>query len=310
MTSQIESNPKIEGPIEEEANDNGSVLVIILQCETKPCDKNIKNLLWVFSDPYFIVQVCAVDPPTGPPPSKILGAAHFKENHFMRKALDYASEGPYAPNAEGVLEPQRWWTDLPCLIVKDSSISHITPMGTIDVATGEREIGGMKRRIKTALEKAVDADLFFLCKWNDACSKFVDVAGGANLLRGTSLKWSLQPTATQAIMYRPQSRDYIRSTVGPSVVPLGDFLNLHIAEAKLKATVFVPNIIDYDIELATSNEDYLKANECQPLSALSEQTTPSNATYIWLVIIIIVMILLAWFVIQSDIVSAGYGSGR
>jgi hypothetical protein len=98
--------------------------------------------------------------------------------------------------------------------------------------------------------------------------------------------------------------------VGPSVVPLGDFLNLHIAEAKLKATVFVPNIIDYDIELATSNEDYLKANECQPLSALSEQTTPSNATYIWLVIIIIVMILLAWFVIQSDIVSAGYGSGR
>lgn len=294
---------------EDEVTDNGSVLVIILQCETKPCDKNIKNLLWVFSDPYFTVQVCAVDPPTGPPPSKVLNPIHFRENHFMRKALDYAAEGPYVPSEEGSLQPQRWWSELPCLIIKDSSISHVTPMGTLHPHNSngsDRDIGGMKRRVKTALQKANEADLFFLCKWNDACSKYVDVAGGANLHRGTSLKWSLQPTATQAIMYRPASRDYIRSAISASVIPLGDFLNLHIAEAKLMATVFVPNIIDYDIELATSNDDYLKANECQPLTALSTQTTTTTATYVWLVLVIIVMILLAWFVIQSGLVGVGY----
>ena len=157
----------------------------------------------------------------------------------------------------------------------------------------------MKTRIKTALEKAVTADLFFLCKWNDACSKYVDIAGAGSIKGGSSLKWSLQPTATQAIMYTPSARDYLKTTLPTSVVPMGDFLNLHIAEGKLKATVYVPNIIDYDISLATSNEDYAKANECAPVAATSTDTASETTVYVWVAIIIIVMIALAWFLVQS-----------
>ena len=40
--------------------DDNSVLVIILQCETRQCDKNIEELKYLFSEPYFIVHVCKV----------------------------------------------------------------------------------------------------------------------------------------------------------------------------------------------------------------------------------------------------------
>lgn len=286
--------------------DDASVLVIILQCETKPCDDNINELKYVFSNPYFIVQVCAVDLPSNIPVNKTLTKTQYTENYFMRKALTYAAEGPYLHNSQGNLEPQAWWNDLPVIIVKDSSVSNLMPVGVIDenyeVPTFKMNdisnsiVGGMKRRISTALDKARQADLFFLCKWHDACNKYIDIeTGGTNY--GSTLKWSLQPTATQAIMYTPSSRDYIIETLVSGIIPLSDILNTNIAKGKLLATVFVPNIIDYDISLATSNKDYNKLNECAPV----EESTTTNtgvATFVWLAIVVILIILVAWVLIQ------------
>ena len=116
---------------------------------------------------------------------------------------------------------------------------------------------------------------------------------------GSSLKWSLQPTATQAIMYTPKSRDYVRESLISAMVPLSDLLNSNIGQGKLLATVFVPNIIDFDIDLATSNEDYNKLNECAPVENTANTTT-SVSTLIWLTIIILLVILVSWFIIQSQ----------
>lgn len=282
-------------------DDNGSVLVIILQCETKSSDANIINLKWAFSDPYFTVQVCSVDLPLEIPSIKTLTTSQYIENYIMRKALIYASEGPYIPSSNNIMDPQSWWNKTPVIIIKDSSISNIAPLSNTVKKHPENILdeitGGMKRRMKTALEKASQADLFFLCKWQDACDKYTDVEDGNSIDHGSNLKWSTRPTATQAIMYTTKARDIIHEILNTSVIPLSDILNLHIAKGTLSATVFVPNIIDFDIELATSNTDYNKLNECAPVQSSSETST-TNGTAVWFCLVIIIMVLVAWFLIQ------------
>ena len=298
---KLNTSEPARGLDEDADSDNASVLVIILQCETKACDANINNLKWVFSDPYFTVQVVVVDAPATVPSSKTLTSAQYLENYYMRKALTYAAEGPYLANSQGALDPQFWWTHNPVIIVKDSSVSNLTSAGVTDMEHAEDSdndiIGGMKRRVGIALEKAKQADLFFLCKWHDACDKYTEVEGVGAMNHGSTLKWSIQPTATQAIMYTPSSRDYVRETLLTAVTPLGDVLNANIAQGKLLATVFVPNIIDFDIDLATSNEDYNKLSECAPVATATETTT-NTAIYVWLAVIIALVVLVAWFLVQ------------
>jgi len=281
---------------EENTTDDASVLVVILQCETKVSDNNITALKWAFSDTYFTVQVCTVDPPNKIVVSKFMTKDQYLENYYMYKVLSYASEGPYVINSQGIAEPQFWWSKIPVIIVKDSSISHLTPNGitnkNFDDNPENKIISGMKHRIKTALEKAKDADLFFLCKWNDQCDKYVDV-------EGTDIKWSKRPTATQAIMYTPKSRDNIINNLTKNNASYSEFLNNNIYKGKFLATVFVPNIIDYDINLATSNNDYIKANECAPITSTSDPTN-NTAAIVWVTIIIFIIIAISIIVLQNS----------
>lgn len=351
-------------------NDTSSVLVLIIQCETKACDQNIANLKWIFSDHYFTVQVCSVDPPTSLPTTRgtrqSISPQQYIENHIMQKALIYASKGPYINNADGVITPQYWWNKLPCILIKDSSISNLTPTGNIYqpprsstqpssqttthpktvpfethsentdsslsnsdpkdshnstskgqdsnihheisdfkpevniIETSEKtdsQIGGMKNRIKTALADAPNADIYFLCKWQDMCHKHKDITESID--NGSQLKWSIHPTASQAIMYTPKSREHfielLSSTTSP-IIPYSSILNNEIQSGRVLATVFVPNIIDFDISLSTSNQDYLKLNECAPVQT---STYPTSASpLIWFIVLLILIILVAWTLIQ------------
>jgi hypothetical protein len=258
--------------------DSGIVLVIILQCETKACNMNINNLKMLFSDPYFIVQVCSVDPPHNMPVIKNLTSSQYLENYYIRKALNYAAEGPYARDINGNIQSNRWWGDIPCIIVKDSSVSNIN------------QYDGMKKRIKVALESAKEADLHFLCKWQDNCNKFTDIKGASNIENGSCLKWTTKPTSSQAVMYTPKSRDFIRNKLMYSTIPMGDLLNSYIAKGSLSATAFVPNIIDYDINLSTDESDYAKLSECNVEPSTSSQT--STQQWIWLLILILILVTL------------------
>lgn len=277
---------------------DNSVLVIILSGETKSCDSNIANLQWVFSDPYFVTQVLAVAPPPPVPATKTLSQSQYNENYIMRKALLYASEGPYV---DGV--PQYAWSRLPVLIVKDNSVSNITPSGITDFAHNIRSndvISGMRGRISTALQKAQQADLFYLCHWDDLCNKLTDVSGVTGSIdHGSTLKWSIQPTSTQAIMYPPSTRDFVINTLINASVSLATFLNDEISQGNLLAVTFVPNLIDFDITIATSSSDYLKLNECSTASTSSSSSSSnSNVSVVWFVVIIVLIVLIAWALIQ------------
>lgn len=277
------------------SDDIASVLVLIVQCESRLCDRNITKLKWLFSDPYFTIQICSIDSPKKIPKNG-LSIEQYMENYYMRKILRYAYEGPYILNSVGEQEPQSWWRDLPVIIIKDSSISNLTPFGSME---GSEIVGGIKKRISTVLEKASEADLYFLCKWNDSCNKYVDVEGIDNIDNGSKLKWSMKPTSTQAIMYKPKSRDYIRKELINTNKSLSDLLNFNIANSTMLATVFVPNIIDYDISLATSDNDYNKLNECETIKY--QQSVTNNSQYVWLIIILILVFLVAWFLVQLNL---------
>lgn len=255
-------------------DDNASVLVVILQCETRACDNNINKLKNVFSDPYFTVQVYDIDVPKD---------VTNVENYRMLQTLTYAKEGPFIINNEdGVTTKSSWWKDIPVIVIKDSSI-----------CSASFDPYSMKQRIKTALKKASNADLFFLCKWGDACDKFKTVEGDANL------KWSSQPTAVQAVMYTPKARDFVLDTIQNTVSNISDVLNSNIEKGKLLSTVFVPNLIDYDINLATNDKDYAKLNECA-MPKQNNQKNNNKMTFVWLAIIIIIGFLLAWSMLQNN----------
>ena len=269
------------------SSDDGSVLVIILQCETKISNNNINKLKWAFSDNYFTVQICTVDPPNKIITSRFMSKDQYLENYYMYKVLSYAAEGPYIANSNGILEPQFWWSKIPVIVIKDSSITYVPPT---ELNEDDKVISGMKQRIKTSLERAKNADLFFLCKWNDECDKYVDV-------EDSNLKWSIRPTATQAIMYTPKSRDSIVNSMTKINVGYSEFLNSKISKGNFLATVFVPNIIHYDIDLATSNSDFLKANECAPVSSTASSTN-NTVAFAWIISIIIIVIAIVAIILQ------------
>lgn len=254
-----------------------SVLVLIVKGDTRPCDKNIDKLQILFSESYFSVQVCSVEEPKEFPVHKTLSRAQYLENYTTRKLLTYAAEGPYVDNIA-----QRLWTNLPVLIVRDNSSSHIS-------ATT------MYQHIITALQTVPTADLFFLCKWQDSCHKYTAVTSSA---LSTFLKWSMQPTATQAVIYRPQARDYFCETLLTAAIPLSKVINNTITQKKFKAIVFTPNIIDFDVGLATSNDDFNKLNQC--LAVTEDSTSINWVNVAWFIVVLIAMILVGWLIITTQ----------
>lgn len=244
-----------------------SVLVIILKCETRDCDPNIKNLKNLFTDDLFVLKIFTgneQDFNTDYNNNKKL-----RDNYLLRSALLYAKSSQ--------------WKDLPCLIIKDSSVCQLSTIN-------------LKNKIIKALKKASSADLHFLCKWNDVCEKYFNVDDDDD---DQNLKWAINPTSTQAIIYKPSCRDYLINILDNPHIDYSDFLNRQISNKKLFATIFVPNLINYDINLATSKEDYKKLNECATGSS-SQTSSQDNYIYIWLILIFFVMILFSWFVIKTS----------
>lgn len=315
---------------------SGSVLILIIRCETKLCDRNIDVLQHIFSHPYFIVEIVSyediIDPSkdsaTGTPKSNVMKTFDPWSYHvILSKALEYAANGPYTLNRLGLINRLKQWEHLPCIVVKDSSVSNLTPRI-------------MKDYVQHALRHP--ADLYFLCKWCDRCDNYLDVEFIAetpntdrvapnlisdnvitevgpniedvhsNVTRMTSvLKWTTYSNTTQAIMFSPEARDRIcellaqptnikdkRQNDNRPTDHAGYVIGDEIANNKLAAMVFMPNIIDFDIDLATSNRDYAKLNQC---SLVTTQSTMSNsvATTSWLLFMIVLIIIVAWILVQS-----------
>jgi hypothetical protein len=225
----------------------------------------------------------------------------------MQKLLAFAAEGPYLTSGEKegeiVLIPQHHWSHLPVIIIKDSSISTALPHTLEDVEG--RKVSGIRNKIEIALSKATEVDLYFLCRWNDLCDKNENVNLGPSQDPGLELKKSIQPTATQAIMYTPRMRDELRQVLDGLVrshqtkkKSLGEILNNGVSSGKWRAVVFIPNLVDFDVNLATSVDDFDKLNECaRPGYLTKKKTTTTTSTtntsqIIWIVVAIIIVVLL------------------
>lgn len=239
-------------------SESAVIFVIILMCESRKGDQNKSKLLKIFSDPYFVVQTLEVGK-SEENSSPILLIKDHRENLRMRKALEFS---------------QKEHKNLPCLIIKDSSVTLL-------------ETSKIKELIKESFVKANTADLIFLCKWKDNCERYLDI-------EGTNMKWTQQPTATQAIIYKPNARDLILSAFEDMKVPLGSYLNNTVKERKLKAVIYTPNVFNFDINLANTNSDYEKLAECATEVASSDK---SSYTWIWFPVLAIFFAIIIFLVL-------------
>lgn len=248
----------------------GKVLVLILaNFETKQCDSNVKNLKNVFSRDYFITKVIEFTCSKKLPQNSTITTAQYNELQIMKKAIEFANFG------DGKVAG---WPNFPVIIIKDSSVSNITPEG-------------MEERISYALKTVKNADLYFLTVWSDACNKQKLISPSVE--GGSSLNFTFQPTATQAIMYTPSSRSTVKELIINSTVSYSALLNSAIGQGKLTAVTFTPNIVDFDISLARTNTDYYKLNTCAPIASTVD-TTNGLSSLLFFIILVAVIIFTAY----------------
>lgn len=241
-----------------------SVVVFIVLTEEEPIQPNLDNLKEAFSDPYFVVEVISSKEPI--PPTK-------KKKHQL--ALKQATQYP----------------DLPAIVILDSSVTNVDPVG-------------MRERISTVINQ-VEFDLCYLCKWLDACMKYQSVAGIGYIDGGSTLKWTVSPHGTQAILYSVYARNVVNGKVPmkngkyfDQSIPLDQALNQAIMDDLFNAVTFVPNIVDFDINQVTDDNDYLKLNECDPNASDNGNGDGNPTGFIWFVFLIIIFVLVAYALIQ------------
>jgi hypothetical protein len=241
------------------------VLVIILKGATKHNNDNIKQLQEIFSSSYFHTIVLDVGKPPIIPINLSITQAQYIDNYRMLKVLNYS---------------RYHYGSMPCLVVRDNSVSNLSP-------------SDMANKVNDSLR--AQSDMVFLCVWNDLCNKYADVNEAKNQM-GSSVVWTVQPTATQAVLYSTTAREYIIEQLNTTNNTISGVINIAVGSGALLAVAFVPNILDYDINLATQNSDFSKLNQC---STASTNNTPvsGTATLLWFVIIVFLVLLLAYALI-------------
>lgn len=244
------------------------VLVLILETETKKSDNQIENLLFLFSDPLFEVHQCSF-------PKKI------QEDRMLKKALHYASHGPYESGKEGK------WKDDPVIIIKDSSICDLSP---------ER----FTKKIKDGLEYGKEADIIYLCKWNDLCELYKDVTVSKSK---SFLQWTQRPNGMQALLFKPKARDILYKEWMDDRYhgSIQERIQQKIKKGEWKALTYTPNIISFDIHYATTKSDYMKRNECAELKEMitnyvSSSDSSDNTMNIIYIILFAIFIFFVAFI--------------
>jgi len=236
------------------------MLILIINEYTKQSNNNLQHIKDLFTDEYYITKVVQF-PDTAPGPNG---------TNFIHKCLLFAQSGD-----------NNKYQNMPVLIIKDNNITNLN----------KEQI---KSKIKTVLHSDIKADLYYLSVYNDQCDKYIEVSeetDGEN-----NIVWTKNPTSTQATIYTPKGRDHILSLLNDKS-DISLLINDQLIKSKLTAQAFIPNIINFDLELATSNSDYIKCNQCNPTV-----TTTSNEQnmmiMLWVIILIILVLLMAWAVFQ------------
>lgn len=268
MNTPIVKHVRITPPLGYYTKKPDSILVIVLKIQTRDCNKNIDNLKLAFSEDIFMFHVLNLK----------LDDIYFEccENIYFKEALKFSLYG-YNNKIEE-------WSDIPCLIIKDDSVTNIYPN-----ISGEN----MSSKLQTALFDSNETDLFFLCKSRDLCHKYKDICC---IDTSNKLKKTFYPNSCQAIMFRPSIRENLIKLLENSNESIVDILNFNISKGYLSAAVFVPNLINVDINLMTKDSDYLKLCECANPNPNNDYQNYDDKTYWWLIFFILFVILVSLIV--------------
>ncbi len=181
------------------------------------------------------------------------------------------------------------YPDSPCIIMKDSSVSNVDPSTISNI-------------IRNVISQTYDVS--YLCKWLDKCGLYTDRTSTGN---GTFIARTQSPFGVQALIFSPSGRDIVlglkpMKNGGTFLVtmPLSTQLNSEIFKGNISATCTVPNLFDFNIFEATAQEDYYKSQQCSASSSAPVAAASSSGTkgYVWFVVIVLFIILIAWALIQ------------
>jgi hypothetical protein len=143
----------------------------------------------------------------------------------------------------------------------------------------------------------------YLCKWEDKChlhAKKQNIPDTPNYIAKTK-----SPYGLQSVIITPSGRDIL---IGQTPMKNGKYfkpeeclsfsLNREIHTGNLEALCVVPNLFAFDLRLARRDEDFLKANECEPIDVKLYSKSSSINQYIVILIIIILLIFIIWAAIK------------
>lgn len=143
-------------------------------------------------------------------------------------------------------------------------------------------------------------DFCYLCTWMDVCEKYVNF----HRLPGTSIDMvrSYSPEGFQAVMISPHGQRRLSSYFsGEYKKSVEQFLSEHITKENFVAYRTLPNLINYDISLAKTEDDFRKANSCKLTPAKNKKgkgylVTPtgnvSTGMSLWIFVIVVIIILI------------------
>lgn len=148
-------------------------------------------------------------------------------------------------------------------------------------------------------------ELCYLTKWLDRCDLYKVVAkmnGVPKIVKTYS------PLGIQAILFSPKGRDIVLGKskmkngkyFTPIVYPLGEQLSQEIGLKNISAVCIIPNLFDFNVMLSQNDLDLLKLSQCRlPDSNINEETPgPGIAPFLWFLVTVAGVILLAWFFYQ------------
>jgi hypothetical protein len=176
----------------------------------------------------------------------------------------------------------------PLIIVKDSTICVADPQTISDIITSTLALSGSKETFH----------LCYLCKWMDKCQLY----SNRKSIPGTmaTVVQTQSPHGIQAILFTPQGRDTILGKIPMNNGQrfqgrdsLSETFNREIVAGNLTALCIVPNLMEYDIRLASRDCDYLKSNSCAPIPVLRQQSSSINI-YVAFIIVVILLVVLVW----------------
>jgi hypothetical protein len=183
---------------------------------------------------------------------------------------------------------QKRFPNQPVIIIKDSSICVADPQTISDIIT-------------STISLSVGEETFhlcYLCRWMDKCQLYSNRKSIPGTTTGVVRTQS--PHDIQALLFTPQGRDTILGKIPmnngklfQARDSLSETFNREIVAGNLTALCIVPNLMEYDIRLASRDCDYLKSNACAPIPVLHQQSSSVNI-YVAFIIVVILLIVLVW----------------